>query len=62
MFYVKLTRNGQDRYVLGTTWTLIEARAQRFPTREAALAALLRVRPFVSPEVLKIAQLIEVGA
>lgn len=60
MFIVTLMHNGSKWPLRGTIWALSMERAQRFETREAAQAALLKAKPFMKAAQFK-AAVIEVA-
>lgn len=60
MFIVTVEHNG-DRWPLrGTVWAFDMSRAQEFPTREAAQAALDKARKFMKASIYKKAVISEV--
>jgi hypothetical protein len=55
MFVVTVTINGTEWPLRGTVWAFDMSRAQKFETREAAEAALLRAKKFMKASVFRAA-------
>ena len=53
MFIVTVTNNGIKWPLRGTVWAFDMSRAQIFPTREAAQAALVKAKPFMKAAIYK---------
>jgi len=58
-YIVTLVHNGIKVPLRGTVWAFDMSRAQLFPTREAAQAALNKARPFMKAATFKRAQIEE---
>lgn len=52
-YIVTVEHNGEKWPLRGTTWAYSMERAQRFETREAAQAALLKAKPFMKAATYK---------
>ena len=62
MFQVHTNHNGQVFGLKNTVWAYSMERATNFPTREAAMAALQKAKPFMKAAVYKAAFVVEVEA
>lgn len=56
---VKITNEGGDHWLRGTTWTFSAERANRFETEDAARAALTKARRFMKASQFKLARIVE---
>jgi len=53
VFTIQTVSNGTTWHLRGTTWSSDPERASRFETKEAANAALLKIKPFTKPALFK---------
>lgn len=60
MFIVTVTHNGNKVPLRGTVWAFVMERAQKFETREAAQAALVKAKPFMKAAIYKKAVIEEI--
>lgn len=60
MFIVTTTNDGVTFWLRSTTWAFGANRADKFPTRDAAQAALAKAKQFMKAKAFKAAQIVEV--
>lgn len=60
MFNVTMTNNGVTYYLRSTVWTSFADRADKYPSKETALAAIDKSRMF-NPKAAKLAKIVAVA-
>lgn len=57
-YVAKITNNGEEYWLKGTTWTFTTTRADKFDSIEKAQAGLERARKFTQPKLFKTASIL----